>query len=99
MTAVSLIAQALETHEVVTCTARPTNLHPVRSDFTVRQKKRKGWFLSPLATLSHSPRLALINRLCGIACYKGPFPSQDLHVNQMDSAWVDYLPGHEITCK
>lgn len=26
-------------------------------------------------------------------------PKQDLHVNQMDSAWVDYLPGHEIRCK
>lgn len=71
-----------------------------QSDLISRfSKKRKGWFLPPLVSLSHSPCLALINRLCGIACYKGPFPSQDLHVNQMDSAWVDYLPGHEITCK
>lgn len=26
-------------------------------------------------------------------------PSQGLHVNQMDIAWVDYLPGHGIMCK
>lgn len=26
-------------------------------------------------------------------------PKLDLHVNQMDAAWVEYLPGLEIRCK
>ncbi|KAK5882163.1 hypothetical protein CesoFtcFv8_020777 [Champsocephalus esox] len=47
---------------------------------------------------SRSPTFASCASCAALRATKA-IPKQDLHVNQMDSAWVDYLPGHEIRCK
>lgn len=99
----SLIARAwklMRLSHVAVCKLEPTKLweikfwfHPVRkkSEFTF------DIFISFLTVL-----ICLSSRCCAnCAALRATkaIPTQDLHVNQMDSAWVDYLPGHEIRCK
>lgn len=78
---------AVREHE---STSRPVTLLKLLSD-----NENKSFFVCFLI-------LCLSLRLCAsCSALRATIatPKEDLHMNQMDSAWVDYLPGHEIRCK
>lgn len=95
-------------HEIVTCCSLQTWTDWVERKFwfhlvTILKLKwlcikgNKSFFVSILTVL-----ICLSFRGyegCAALRATKAIPKQDLHVNQMDSAWVAYLPGHEIRCK
>ncbi len=95
----SLIAGAwklMRLSHVAVCKPEPTKLG--ETDFICLQCRSWSYFLSFFVSF-----LTVLFRLsfrgCAALRATKAIPTQDLHVNQMDSAWVDYLPGHEIRCK
>lgn len=98
----SLIAGAwklMRLSHVAVCKPEPTKLK--ETDIIWLQYRSWSYFLPFLVSF-----LTVLIRLlfrdcasCAALRATKAIPTQDLHVNQMDSAWVDYLPGHEIRCK
>ncbi len=79
---------------VAVCKPEPTHHRDVR----IWSGYKKSFF--PLFLVSILGILVCLPfRGCTASRATKTIPTQDLHVNQMDSAWVDYLPGHEIRCK